>query len=334
MFPSRALRRCSIAGGMLLLTACGPSALDEPSPPKSLASAGQDIVNGTNATIQDNPWQVSLQDSSGAHQCGGSVINASWVLTAQHCVFTPLARVAAGSATLSGMSASGQLRSVAQVVVYPGFTDATAGRDIALLRLSTPLDLSGPSVKAIGLVTSDDAASGVTAPGVAARVTGWGALYKLGPSPDTLQTADVSILSSAVAQQAYPDITLTADQLSTTTPNRGPCQGDSGGPLTVLKNGTRVLAGVVSWGRSCGSPQYPGQYARVSTYASWITQKTNTAPLYSYTLYNPYFSGTYMYLNPNNDSVSLFLNKDSTFTVCAREGSVSGGPFTQGTRCG
>ncbi|MCY1018171.1 hypothetical protein [Pyxidicoccus sp. MSG2] len=72
----------------------------------------------------------------------------------------------------------------------------------------------------------------------------------------------------------------------------------------------------------------------MSAYASWITQKTNTAPLYSYTLYNPYFSGTYMYLTPNNDYVSLFLNKYSTFTVCAREGSVSGGPFTQGARCG
>jgi trypsin len=36
----------------------------------------------------------------------------------------------------------------------------------------------------------------------------------------------------------------------------------------MLKNGTRVLAGVVSWGYSCGNPQYPALYARVSAFES------------------------------------------------------------------
>jgi secreted trypsin-like serine protease len=273
MFSSKILRRWFTASGMSLIMACDPDALEEPSPREPLASAEQDIVGGTNAAISDNPWQVSLQNSSGAHTCGGSILNASWILTAQHCVnsggvITRPARVAAGSPTLSGMSTSGQLRSVAEVVVYPGYIFATSGKDVALLRLSTPLDLSGPNVKAIGRVTSSDSTSGVTAPGVAARVTGWGALSNGGPSPDSLQTADVSILSGTLAQASYPNVTLTADQLPTTTPNKGPCDGDSGGPLTMLKNGTRVLAGVVSWGYSCGNPQYPALYARVSAFES------------------------------------------------------------------
>lgn len=329
MFSSKVLRRWFTASGMSLLMACGPDAPDEPSPREPLASAEQDIVGGTNAAISDNPWQVSLQNSSGAHTCGGSILNASWILTAQHCVnaggvITRPARVAAGSPTLSGMGTSGQLRSVAEVVVYPGYTFPTSGKDVALLRVSTPLDLTGPNVKAIGLVTSSDSTSGVTAPGVAARVTGWGRRYQGGPSPDWLQTADVSILSNASAQSSYPDIPLTEDQLPTTTPNKGPCNGDSGGPLTVLRNGTRVLAGVVSWGSNCGNPQYPALYARVSSFESWITLKTNTAPLFTYTLYNPHFSGTYQYLDSSNTYRYIFVEKYSTYTVCARARTVGG----------
>ena len=283
MFSSLVVRRWAVTGAMSLLAGCGPEVLDEQQTQEPVGSSGQEIVGGTNTTIAANPWQVSLQSSGGSHFCGGSVLNENWILTAQHCVksgstVTKPGRIAAGSTTLSGMSSTGQIRTVAQVVVYPGYVDPGVGKDVALLRLSTPLDLSGPNVKAIGLISAADATAGLTNPGVISTVTGWGALSSGGSSPNTLQTVNVALLSNASAQTSYPNETITADQLAAASPGKDSCQGDSGGPLTVLKNGVPTLAGVVSWGYGCADSRYPGMYARVSSFESWITSTISGTP--------------------------------------------------------
>ncbi|MFP2906214.1 trypsin-like serine protease [Pyxidicoccus sp. 3LFB2] len=278
MLSGLVVRRWSVAGAMSLLVGCGPEVVEEKQAQEPVSSSGQEIVGGTATTITENPWQVSLQSTSGSHFCGGSVLNENWILTAQHCVnsggsISRPGRILAGSTSRSG---TGQVRTVAEVVVYPGYVDANVGKDIALLRLSTPLDLSGANVKAIGMVTAADATGGVTNTGVVSRVTGWGSLSSGSSSlPSTLQTVDVGIISNAQAQSSYPNETIGADQLAAASPGKDSCQGDSGGPLTVLKNGTRVLAGVVSWGYGCADSRYPGMYARVSTFESWITSKIN-----------------------------------------------------------
>ena len=48
------------------------------------------------------------------------------------------------------------------------------------------------------------------------------------------------------------------------------CQGDSGGPLIAGENGEYVLAGVVSFGKECASPVYPGVYTEVSDFIDFI----------------------------------------------------------------
>ena len=53
---------------------------------------------------------------------------------------------------------------------------------------------------------------------------------------------------------------------------RDSCQGDSGGPLWFKDKvkQERLLVGIVSSGRGCARPRYPGIYTNVAEYFSWI----------------------------------------------------------------
>lgn len=255
-------------------SACALEGVDE----QDLATSQAEIVGGTNTTIAANPWQVALTSVTGSQFCGGSILNARWVLTAQHCVAGGDAnmRVVAGITRISQQS-TGQIRTIDSVLTFPGYTDASAGKDVALVHLSAPLDLSGANAKAIAMVTPADASAGATNPGVTTTVTGWGTLSSGGSSPDILQTVNVPAVSNAQASTAYGQ-TITADQLAAGVMGVGgkdSCQGDSGGPLTVNVGNVRKLAGVVSWGQGCALPNYPGLYARVSSFQTWLAARAN-----------------------------------------------------------
>lgn len=51
------------------------------------------IIGGYEASIDENPWQISLRkvqtindDTFGYHKCGGVIIGEEWILTALHCI--------------------------------------------------------------------------------------------------------------------------------------------------------------------------------------------------------------------------------------------------------
>ena len=236
----------------------------------SASADEQAIVGGAATTVGAHPWQISLQSSWGGAFCGGSIVAADWVVTAQHCVEGESAgnlMVVAGITRLS-QSNQGQSADVAQIIRNPGFSSPERGHDITLLRLAAPLTLGG-DVQAIPYATEADVSAGRTAAGVVANVSGWGTTSSGGSSPDTLRAVDVPIVATSEAQSDL-GVSLTSDQLAAGATGVDSCQGDSGGPLTVPGADGPILAGVVSWGYGCGDPNSPGIYARVSAFEQWL----------------------------------------------------------------
>ncbi|MFP2960996.1 trypsin-like serine protease [Myxococcus sp. 1LA] len=271
MFQLKRQSRWALAGPLSLLVGCGPEALESKNALEPAASSERAIIGGTVTTIEDNPWQVSLR-SNGFHLCGGVILNENWVLTVAHCVLPgmmPNVTVVAGTPQRSG--SAGQHRAVSKTFVHSGFVDAYQGHDIALLRLAAPLDLSGPKAKGIGLLSAADELAGLPSVGSSARISGWGVTaLDAHTFPNMLHAVDVDILSNSAAQAAYPDEVITGAQLAAAAPGKDSCFGDTGGPLSVLKDGTRVFAGLISWGYLCADPSFPGMHTRVSSYADWV----------------------------------------------------------------
>ena len=225
------------------------------------------IVGGQNAPADTFTYQVSIQTTWGFHFCGGSVIDDNWILTAAHCVDGESANSLRVESGILNLSDNGETDTVAEIIVHPGYDSRTNNNDIALLRLNGTT--SAPPVALVDFASE----STVSSAGTMAAVSGWGTLSSGGSSPDRLQYVEVPVVTNAECQDAYRSENITDGMLCAGYIGQGgadSCQGDSGGPLVVADGNDLVLTGVVSWGYSCASPDYPGVYARVSEYVDWI----------------------------------------------------------------
>ncbi|KAB0792167.1 hypothetical protein PPYR_14126 [Photinus pyralis] len=210
------------------------------------------IVGGDDADIEDYPHQVSLQVLD-IHNCGGSIIAPNLILTAAHCTAdyeTSYLSVRCGS---SIMEEGGQVLTVAQKYDHPSYDPTRTDYDLSVLMLFGKITLSSKA-KIIDLVPAH-----VQEGGRSAFVTGWGALYSDGPSPQQLQVAKVFEENRDACNKAFRG-KITDRMICFKAPGRDSCQGDSGGPL--VSDGHQV--GIVSWGYGCADARYPGVYSHLN----------------------------------------------------------------------
>jgi hypothetical protein len=239
------------------------------------ASSAERVVGGTAIQVQSAPWSVfvTFEVGDGRFQCTGSVIDASHILTAAHCLYdfsgaqaSPSAlAVQAGISNYSSPASTDlvQDRTVSSLRVHPGYAYQDTGLpdDIAVLTLASPLDLSGPAVQAVAL----PAPNAPYPVGAAVSVSGFG----LQNGADDTSTGPLVTMSTTVEPQAQcGEFTQTmliqydnAVMLCTTTPSSSFCSGDSGSGL-VTTTGTPTLIGVAD----AAEPGCPAGHDNISAY--------------------------------------------------------------------
>ncbi|KYN28211.1 PREDICTED: trypsin-1-like [Trachymyrmex cornetzi] len=233
------------------------------------------IVGGVETLVNQYPWMVLLL-YRGQFYCGGTIINSRYVLTACHCVDRfdinkLIARILEHDRSSTNESKTQDFQ-IEKVIKHPSYSTTNYDNDIALLKLKNAIKFQGPMRPAC---LPEKAKTFAGKKGI---VTGWGAIKEGGQVSHTLQEVFVPILSNAECRATkYPARKITDNMMCAGLKQGGKdsCQGDSGGPMHVEENGVHQVVGVVSWGEGCAQPGYPGIYARVNRYLTWIGHNTN-----------------------------------------------------------
>jgi secreted trypsin-like serine protease len=270
--------------------------------PTQAPIANTSIVDGSDASISEFPFQVALYDprlgSPGkGFFCGGVILSATRVATAAHCLIREGGRpsqpaeieVLAGSTYLDPPEFGSVRDPVATATIDAGYNPATSDYDVGVVSLVRPL-WSGPTPTLNGLSTIAPLAPNATlaelrsgpalageasVPTVQATVSGWG---DLSPQPGgglsyprRLHKASVPLVSTALCEADYATIEQTiTPRMVCAGARTDSCYGDSGGPLVLTGEGGAaqpagdVLVGLVDFGDGCGQAGYPGVYVQTA----------------------------------------------------------------------
>jgi secreted trypsin-like serine protease len=280
--PRLALALAALPALAVVLLAVAPRASAAPFSPR--------VFGGNDATITDVPYQVALvahgASAATSQFCGGSVRDATHVITAAHCVEDLSTRqvvpadaldVLAGTANLGS---GGQRRAVAAVTVHPDFDPDWMTYDAALLTLAEPLTLD-TTVQPVTLV--DDLLWAATPPERALRLSGWGRTETT-TRPLVLQTATLPLKSDPFCDAQYGGLLTTELMLCAGDGVHDSCNGDSGGPLALNAGSSAApawrLVGIVSFGgqTGCGSDTQYGVYTEVAAPRIRAFLLSGTAP--------------------------------------------------------
>ncbi|XP_063229584.1 brachyurin-like [Bacillus rossius redtenbacheri] len=257
-----------------------PENFVKPEIPHNL-TVGSRIVGGEEATQHAFPYQVALflPVQGGTSFCGGSILNQEWILTAAHCVdeLVGPVEVVLGAHNIRTVESSQVSLVGSEIHIHPEWNRAILQNDVALIKLPKKISYNA-YIQPIRLPSKSQESK--TFANDQGTVSGWGrpsdAVQTVSP---VLRYVTQPVMTNLQCNIRYLGVIVQSHVCLSGAGGRGTCQGDSGGPLVVADtDGARTQVGIVSFGLALGCEiGWPGVYARVTSYLTWISSTTGIA---------------------------------------------------------
>jgi len=262
----------------------------EPFCGRSITTQQSRIVGGSKASFGQFPWQAQIwalktPDGEPTYTCGGTLVTNELIVTAGHCMhynnperyIIKLGRQYVNEKDETCLGYEQRYR-VVDLAVHPEFNKRHLTNDIAVMWIRSEKYNQtvhyADHIVPICLPELSKSPDEFYEAGLYGIVSGWGLLNETDKTgSNSLQHVALPILRSEICLNAYGKfVDMDENKQFCAGNDRGQdaCAGDSGGPYVINKNGRHYLVGVVSYGRGCARPEYPGVYSKVHHYLPWI----------------------------------------------------------------